>query len=371
LPLADELWREILRRALPMQGRASKFRDDLEDYVKFRERCDGAPCSFETINFEEFLGFLDIEHFLGLRGSETWSRAGNEGQVIVKTLIGQILTEKTPDLDRIPEIYLKFANALQPGDQILTFNYDILLERALDKAKIPYRLFPHRYDNVTDSSGYMSMETFHKDEAEVEILKMHGSVDWFDKQSFLDARRDAKKQGFKQYVPPDPIFNSENKFKTSRIVDGPRLSNDPMSQMYCLVDVERFYRDPAWFLSVPSLVSPSVSKVVYSQPFLEFWRGLRYEGAYNRRLVVIGYSLPHHDDYARQVLYRLIDNYQNIAEHKVFTNGEQRDPLLIVDLHKNDEQLKAFMNRYSFVDWGRTNLCSNGFNNEVLEQLRT
>jgi hypothetical protein len=171
-----------------MGGRASKFRDDLDDYLKFRKKCDGLDLTYETLNFEEFLGFLDIEHYLGLRGSETWSSAGNEGQVVVKTLIGQILAERTPSADKVPELYCDFARVLKPGDCVLTFNYDVLLERALDAAKTPYRLFPCRYDRVGKWGSYVSMGTY---DSEVVVLKMHGSVDWFDRQPFLDRQQDA------------------------------------------------------------------------------------------------------------------------------------------------------------------------------------
>ena len=55
------------------------------------------------------MGFLDVEHFLGLRGSDTWSDDGNEGTVVAKTLIGQILADCLDRLNAIPELYLKFA----------------------------------------------------------------------------------------------------------------------------------------------------------------------------------------------------------------------------------------------------------------------
>jgi hypothetical protein len=38
LPLADDLWREVYRRALRMTGRASQFRQDLDEYIEFKER---------------------------------------------------------------------------------------------------------------------------------------------------------------------------------------------------------------------------------------------------------------------------------------------------------------------------------------------
>jgi hypothetical protein len=67
--------------------------DDLASYVEFKKECDGVSLQPDEVMFEEFLGYLDVEHFLGLRGKETWSKEGNETQVIVKTLICQILTE--------------------------------------------------------------------------------------------------------------------------------------------------------------------------------------------------------------------------------------------------------------------------------------
>src|SRR5262249_40253418 len=154
LPLADELWREVCRRAMPLTGRLGQFREDLDYYIEFKECCDGVKLSREDVNFEEFLGFLDVEHHLLLRGKDTWSDDGNESQLIVKTLIGQILTERTPQGNAIPQLYLDFADKLQPGDRVITFNYDILLERACEAVFKPYRLALMRYADVNGRSTF-------------------------------------------------------------------------------------------------------------------------------------------------------------------------------------------------------------------------
>lgn len=138
LPLASELWTEVRERALSMTGRAGFFRDDLKEYIEYRRRCDGTDLTPETVDLEEFMAFLDIEFHLGLRGKDTWSSQGNEAQVVVKTLIGEILSERMPA--KIPEVYLRFAQILKPDDYVLTFNYDVLLERALEQAGVSYRL---------------------------------------------------------------------------------------------------------------------------------------------------------------------------------------------------------------------------------------
>lgn len=185
LPLGTELWSELLHRGLSMGGRASKFRRDLEHYIKFKWHCDGEKLTPETVDFEAFLGFLDVEHYLGLRGSDTWSYDGNEGQIVTKILLGQILTERTPSTGNIPSLYISFAKALRPYDTIITFNYDILLERALEAAQVPYRLFPDRFESVSKFSATGDP----REETEVVVLKMHGSVDWFVRDILLSGAR--------------------------------------------------------------------------------------------------------------------------------------------------------------------------------------
>lgn len=191
LPLGTELWSELLRRGLSMRGRASKFRHDLEHYIRYRRDCDGQALTPETVNFEDFLGFLDIEHHLGLPGSDTWSADGNESQIVTKMLIGQILTERTPKVPDIPELYISFANTLRPYDTIITFNYDILLERALEAARIPYRLFPERFESVSEFSATLGSN----EQTEIVILKLHGSVDWFDKRVLLSESKTHEPKG--------------------------------------------------------------------------------------------------------------------------------------------------------------------------------
>jgi hypothetical protein len=170
LPLASDLWAEIRRRARSLPGRAKKFQQDLENYLEFRWRCDGVRLAEDQVDFEDFLRILDIEHCLALRGSDTWSDDGNEGTMVVKWLLGQVLAEGTPSPERIPDLYLDFARELQPEDHVLTFNYDVLLERALDAVGKPYRLFPHRFKEVWDDGAGIG----ELDCGEVVVLKLHG-----------------------------------------------------------------------------------------------------------------------------------------------------------------------------------------------------
>ena len=366
LPLGTALWREIYGRAMIMAAdrsqRASKFRDDLQAFIEFKQQCHGIRLQPEEVIFEEFLGFLDIEHFLGLRGSETWSEAGNESQVIVKTLIGQVLSESLPR--QVPTLYLEFARKLKPRDIILTFNYDTLLESAREAVGTPFRLVHERYAHVYPS-GSGTLDTS-KDE--VIFLKLHGSIDWFDRKPYRLRVEDAQRQGFSAVKLTDPVFNSSRNWNLARLIDGVRPEDDPLSEIYRLGDLKEFYKHPPWFLSTPILLSPSISKIVYAQKFKDLWWGLGYLGTTNLRMVIIGYSLPEHDDYALQAIFRIVKNYQDKERDLSFTS-KNPEPITFVDRLGDDAERENYKRRYSFVDWNDARTFFGGFDLQVIISL--
>lgn len=362
LPLASELWDELLKRSDTLSGRAEKFHSDIEKYIAFKNNCDGLDLKKESINFEEFIGFLDIEHFLGLRGSDTWSVDGNEGQVVIKTLIGEILTQYMPSPKDIPDIYLEFASKLQPQDHVITFNYDVLLERSLDVIGKPYRLFPNRYQTI---GRYVSTIDSSKDE--VIILKLHGSIDWFDKSGYIESEEAYRQQGLTT-SPSHPVFNADRDFGLKKVLDGPRQVNDPLNNMYKVAEIENLYRNNFMFLATPWILSPSTNKIIYASPLEEFWNGMGRSGSTNFGMAIIGYSLPGHDMYARQAIYSLINNYQSANWGGEFF-GYRKTPLILVDYKKSEEDVRQYKSAYRFVDKDKTVYCLNGFNREAIKNI--
>jgi hypothetical protein len=364
LPLADELWKEVRKRAEAMSGRAKKFRRDLNNYIQFVSDCTGENLTADEVNFEKFLSYLDVEFHLGLLGGDTWSSEGNETQVIVKTLIGQILTERTPKV--IPPLYEDFARKLKPGDTVLTFNYDLLLERSLDKIGMPYRLFPDRFKEVYEDGG--GITDIDSEISEVLILKLHGSLDWFSKDSYLRSEEIFRKQGAPGY-PYDAIFNPDNKVNVSRLVDGPRRPNDPMKEVYRVKDVETLYKNPPLFLQTPLLVAPSTSKILWFDRFKDFWWGMDSLGALNRRLTIIGFSLAPHDDYVLQIIYTIVKNYQENCWGVEELGMGKKTPILIVDKQTDQIKQDEYRRRYAFVDWSKAKFYFDGFTSEVVKLI--
>ena len=122
---------------------STKLDRSVEHYLHYVEGTTGKAA--ELIDIEEFIAYLDHAHILGLRGSDTWSDQGNEDELILRWGIGAALHHATPAPERLPSMYLQFAQRLRPGDCIISFNYDMVLETALDAAGVPYRRFPHRF----------------------------------------------------------------------------------------------------------------------------------------------------------------------------------------------------------------------------------
>jgi hypothetical protein len=362
-PLATELWTEIRETAanFPDNSRANKFNLDIHDYIEFRRDISGEKLIPESIDFEDFMRYLDIEHFLGLRGSDTWSEDGNEGTVVAKYLIGKILSRHTNAHRRVPQLYIDFARRLEPDDWIITFNYDTMLERALDEVGKPYRLFPNRFKNVYE----FSVETDNS-RREVVILKMHGSIDWFDRTGFN--RRIKNDSDIGAPAPSDIIFTDEYNLGLEPIIDGPRQVTDPLENMYRAKNLENLYRKDLLFMATPKILSPSAAKIMYAKQLNDFWYGMGHSGYRNFGMAIVGYSLPDHDEYARQIMDSLTIKYQRYGwENSEF--GMRKSPLCIVDFLRSEEAEQSFRNRFRFVDWSRADLVTTGFDHAALDKI--
>ncbi len=363
LPLANELWKEIRETAtaFPKNLRAYQFNEDLDHYIAFRKDASGEALIPETVDFEDFMRFLDVEHYLGLRGGDTWSQDGNEGTVVTKHLIGSILARSLNALDNVPKLYTEFAKRLEPDDYIITFNYDTLLEQALDTIGKPYRLFPTRFKQVGQFGG-----TVDNERDEVVILKMHGSIDWFDRTQF--ERRIANHARMSAPPPSDIIFSDEATLGLVRLVDGPRHEKDPLKNIYRAKNLKALYDKNLLFMATPRILPPSTTKLLYATRLNDFWEGMGNGGYYNFGMAIVGFSLPDHDEYTRQILYDLVTNYQR---HNWDTDelNRKKSALAIVDYFPDSAAEQRFRDRYRFVDWSRADLIGSGFDLASLDKI--
>jgi hypothetical protein len=366
LPLGSDLWREVRARAERGTGRAGRFSADLDLYLRYLQETGGYAVSDDQVDFEGFLAFLDIEHRLGFAGSDTWSDDGNETQIIVKQLIGKILHERTPAADKLPVQYYKFAEQLAPGDFVLTFNYDVLLERALAHVGKPFRLFPNRYSEIHDTSTVISDEG----SDEVVILKMHGSIDWFDRSRYSEFDATRKAAGLTTPTD-DPVFGPNPGIELVPLTEGLRFPDDPLQNVFRIVNgLDVVYSRSSFLGGTPVLLNPSRAKAVYADRFREFWWGIGRTGGLNLGVSIIGYSLPQHDDYAAQALFRIVRNYQDSWWEQEYLEGQRKEKVIFIDARSEVSSRDELRSRYGFLDKEKTEFKWTGFDEEAVELIR-
>jgi hypothetical protein len=254
-----------------------------------------------------------------------------------------VLASRHLALKAIPESYLNFASHLQPGDIVLTFNYDTLLENALDAVGKSYRLFSSHYATIDRGSGVVRPET------EVSIFKVHGSIDWFNKESLEYWKVDTRTLDLKP------------------VVHGPSFDEE-LKGIYRCGNFSEAYAAGRMFRATPQLLAPSPIKFAYAPRLTGFFNGLNSAGVLNFGMAIVGYSLPKHDNYAQQILYTLVTNYQNQYWDKP-AFSRPKTPLVIVDLLPSRRRENQFRDRYRFVDWEKARLYPEGFSSNSVEAI--
>lgn len=359
LPLGPELLRLVVKRSRSFAGEDNPLLTDLEAFVEYKRRADGWQGEDPlTLDLEEFVSFLDVEHVLGFRGHDTWSHEGNEGQILIRELIAQVIYEHTPRT--LPDLYLRFAEQLLPSDIVLTLNYDVVLERALEAVGKPYRLFPLRLldaeRGLVDSSR-----------AEVVLLKVHGSIDWFDMTDHERLREAFRAKDYRG-EPRHPIFSDPKRYEAEPIIEGPYFATSPLTRIFRIGDLEGYYGRAVRRSVAPVLISPSFTKLVYAEPLHEFWWGVGSGGWLNLDVGVIGCSLASYDTYVRQGVYEIVNNFQN-GEPDLAFGGQRKSRLRVVTRCQEVAEVNAMKARYAFVDWSKTDLYVEGFDERAVALL--
>ncbi|HDR16138.1 MAG TPA: hypothetical protein ENN79_11765 [Desulfobacteraceae bacterium] len=357
LPLGCEIFTEVMRRI--KQTDAVVYRNivmpDVREFQRFQRRAKGIKASEVTIDLEEFMTFLDIAHGLGFEGSNHWSSQGNRTQLVIRNYIARVLYEAQSKMSPpTQELYDRFANHLQPHDVVLTFNYGTVLEQSLRRIGKPFRLFPCRFMECGEMFDIVDSTR-----AEVVILKMHGSINWF----FIP---DFQKQCSS---PTDALTSSLVRHKHSlhpqHIIEGPFPDSSALRHVYRIDNLDKYFACVHSVSDAPLLVSPSHAKFFYLQPLVDFFYGLYQTGGYNREMNIIGFSMPEHDQYLLQAVYQIVRNYQNMSLGRRYPKRRLR----IVDYRKTPREQDSLRGRYRFVNWGKASVFWDGFGHDAIDFL--
>lgn len=91
MPLGDEFFELILKEANKTILYENILKRDIERFLEYYNKINCLSITENEINFEEFISYLDIEHYLALKGKNTWTIEGNRSQLVIRNLIAKIL----------------------------------------------------------------------------------------------------------------------------------------------------------------------------------------------------------------------------------------------------------------------------------------
>ncbi|WP_191089982.1 SIR2 family protein [Nesterenkonia ebinurensis] len=340
LPLADELLDQVLtvaRSHWSING-SSHLERDLDHYEQYLADTEpGRP-----FDLEEFSAWLDWEHMLPLRGSDTFSDEGNQSTLQLRWAIGHVLHQATPKV--LPEVYLEFARRLTTTDIVLTLNYDLVMERALTEVGLPYRRFPKRYSEVGNRSAIVD----YQHPPELLLSKLHGSLDWVTK----------------------PLHPKTN-IAVDTLVEGPRSSNDPLLALGVIsaLDLDAHYADDnGWWRSPPVLMAPSTAKPLARSSLVPLWEGILPWASTRGSFAVIGCSLPVGDPYVRRVAHHIATEIGASIDQGNELPWPQTT-MKVVDYQTGRLGIHQIRERYRFMPTHHTDFILDGFSLDTLDQV--
>ena len=217
-------------------------------------------------NIEDFLNLLEMakkfnsEEFIA---SNMWSKPKlEEVKRFTLRAVTDYIWDRMADAGKQRLVNEFVRQNLREGDTIITFNWDLTFERALE--------------NYPGDPGFLYTYSSYRDEKHFSLLKPHGSIDWFDKAAVKGLVSHSQIGSLDQKLCYYPLFD--------------RAANPT------LVDI-------------PPMIVPPVAEKDFAVDFLKrTWRFVYRAVSNATELHVIGYSLPREDQFARLVFRRAILN---------------------------------------------------------------
>ncbi len=184
-----------------------------------------------------------------------------------------------------PDLYTALAREkIQPGDAIITFNYDLACERALRNAGLW---------EVGDGYGFdLGLESIPP--SKVKLLKLHGSTNWM---GILFGGNIGFSQASSVYDQRPALFGKRD----FTFLGYGENTRDPLT-----ANITRTGGSPA--LILPTLYKNFFHQTTFGHEWEPFWDGIwRQAGESLRaseRLVIVGYSMPIADERARDLILK-------------------------------------------------------------------
>ncbi|MDD2942931.1 MAG: hypothetical protein PHC51_08215 [bacterium] len=272
---------ELMLREQPYLG--SKINSYLSQVCR---TAGNSKSSFQKLS--DLCTFIEYNDLREFAGGERWSDNGSREKLTLRYYLSKVIVNSTPYGEQIPKLYLKFAEQLRPGDLVVTFNWDCLLENSLEYIGTRY--------------------SYKMESGVVWVAKMHGSVNW-------RLRRYRSPNSFKwndleynEFEDIPPVYYSEEVRNNRRVWTPEALLGE--------ID--------------PYIVLPGFGKAFDVRPLSWLW--YKPEGWLwgKKQVVVIGLSMSNDDFFIRSVFLDILPSFL----------GEEGRSVVVIDPSK--ETLKNY-----------------------------
>lgn len=256
-------------------------------YPSFKEALKNYPNIEDFLNLLEMAKSFNSEEFIE---SNLWPKPKLDSvRDVTLKAVTDYLWERIGKADALNPMRAFATKYLKYSDTVVTFNWDVTLERGLWDREDDFRM-PYTYRRSRTGKF-------------IAILKPHGSIDWFQKSD----------------------LSPQIQKHTEKLDDGVRL-----------YPKFNFSKHPELANILPVIVPPLATKSFEHDCLKRTWRHIYRAVSDATELHIIGYSLPKEDQFARLVLRRALRS--NL--HK--TGKQEKRPLRITVVNPDDAAAVTF-----------------------------
>ena len=285
----------------------------VENYAQKSVGSTGNDLDLSAISFSELCTFLEFIELREYGGGERWCDNGSREKLALRFYLAKTIVECTPTTSSVPQLYIEFAAQLHERDIVISFNWDGLLEVALEAVGKTYTY------NFSDGPA-------------IKLCKLHGSVNW--------RLGEPNKWG----APVDTLgwqsLEFTNGMMTREIYHSPALLQFPTWRHYApLGEVD------------PFLVLPGYGKAFDVRANAVLWYKPEFAFATTHDVFIIGLGLAHDDFFVRSFFL------SNLPHIGAFSGVDGRR-IFIINPDNAAASNYDFVLRHGHADLMNTPFCS-------------
>ncbi|HEN5542795.1 TPA: hypothetical protein U6306_002987, partial [Legionella pneumophila] len=201
-------------------------------------------------------------------------------------------------------------------------------------------------------------------------------INWFDLNEYYEKQRTDNLNNPHSLLPADFIFNNHgnDKPKLNPIVPmniQPKIETN-LKYLYWISDQDlnkfiKVYNNPlgridnneAPALTHPILLSPSYSKLLYSDSIKDLFYGAGFYGSDKEQIIIIGCSLVEYDKYIRQWVFDIVRQYRGMNHTKEIS---------IINYASRHKQKIGIQKNYSYLGTDKIKFIFDGFSEKSLAE---